>query len=43
MRGFSHADRIGGNEKLLDPGRIQQTICKGKDIFGMLPEAYKVI
>jgi len=41
MRGFSHSDRIGGNEKLLDPSRIQQTICKGKDIFGMLPEAYK--
>jgi beta-1,4-mannosyl-glycoprotein beta-1,4-N-acetylglucosaminyltransferase len=41
MRGFSHSDRIGGNEKLLDPTRIQQTICKGKDIFGMLPEAYK--
>jgi len=41
MRGFSHADRIGGNEKLLDSTRIQQTICKGKDIFGMLPEAYK--
>jgi len=41
MRGFSHAERIGGNERLLDPGRIQQTICKGRDIFGMLPEAYK--
>ncbi|KAH0589119.1 hypothetical protein H2248_004887 [Termitomyces sp. 'cryptogamus'] len=40
MRGFSHSDRIGGNMKLLDPRRIQETICRGKDIFGMLPEAY---
>lgn len=40
MTGFSHSDRIGGNMKLLDPRRIQETICKGKDIFGMLPEAY---
>ncbi|KAG6910570.1 hypothetical protein DXG01_009520 [Tephrocybe rancida] len=40
MQGFSHADRIGGNMKLLDPRRIQETICRGKDIFGMLPEAY---
>ena len=42
MRGFSHADRIGGRIDLLDPKRIQNTICKGKDIFGMLPEAYSV-
>jgi beta-1,4-mannosyl-glycoprotein beta-1,4-N-acetylglucosaminyltransferase len=41
MRGFSHADRIGGDARLLDPARIQETICAGKDIFGMLPEAYK--
>ncbi|KAG6866226.1 hypothetical protein C0991_007251 [Blastosporella zonata] len=40
MKGFSHSDRIGGNMKLLDPRRIQETICRGKDIFGMLPEAY---
>ncbi|KAF8070442.1 glycosyltransferase family 17 protein [Lyophyllum atratum] len=40
MEGFSHSDRIGGNKKLLDPQRIQDTICRGKDIFGMLPEAY---
>jgi beta-1,4-mannosyl-glycoprotein beta-1,4-N-acetylglucosaminyltransferase len=42
MQGFSHADRIGGRLDLLDPKRIQDTICKGKDIFGMLPEAYSV-
>lgn len=43
MRGFSHADRIGGRIDLLDPKRIQSTICKGKDIFGMLPEAYSYL
>jgi len=42
MKGFSHADRIAGRVNLLDPKRIQDTICKGKDIFGMLPEAYSV-
>lgn len=25
---------------LLEPARIQQNICRGKDLFGMLPEAY---
>ncbi|KAJ8508885.1 hypothetical protein ONZ45_g8891 [Pleurotus djamor] len=40
MTGFSHSDRVGGNMKLLEPSRIQDTICTGKDIFGMLPEAY---
>ncbi|KAJ7690727.1 glycosyltransferase family 17 protein [Mycena rosella] len=43
MRGFSHADRIGGRLDLLDPKRIQDTICRGKDIFGMLPEAYNYV
>ncbi|KAJ7244188.1 glycosyltransferase family 17 protein [Mycena haematopus] len=43
MRGFSHADRIGGRLDLLDPRRIQDTICRGKDIFGMLPEAYSYV
>ena len=42
MKGFSHADRIGGRINLLDPKRIQDTICRGRDIFGMLPEAYSV-
>jgi len=40
MTGFSHSDRIGGNMRLLDERRIQETICRGKNIFGMLPEAY---
>lgn len=43
MQGFSHADRIAGRLNLLDPKRIQDTICKGKDIFGMLPEAYSFL
>ncbi|KAJ3574541.1 hypothetical protein NP233_g1700 [Leucocoprinus birnbaumii] len=43
MKGFSHADRIGGRIDLLNPQRIQETICKGKDIFGMLPEAYSYV
>ncbi|KAF7315182.1 Glycosyltransferase family 17 protein [Mycena indigotica] len=43
MRGFSHADRIAGRIHLLDPARIQGTICKGKNIFGMLPEAYNYV
>jgi len=43
MKGFSHADRIGGRLDLLDPKRIQDTICHGKDIFGMLPEAYNYV
>jgi len=43
MKGFSHSDRIGGRMNLLNPQRIQETICKGKDIFGMLPEAYKYL
>ncbi|KAF9447192.1 glycosyltransferase family 17 protein [Macrolepiota fuliginosa MF-IS2] len=43
MQGFSHADRIAGRVDLLDPNRIQTTICRGKDIFGMLPEAYSYL
>ncbi|KAJ7129022.1 glycosyltransferase family 17 protein [Mycena crocata] len=43
MKGFSHADRIAGRLSLLDSKRIQDTICKGKDIFGMLPEAYSYV
>jgi beta-1,4-mannosyl-glycoprotein beta-1,4-N-acetylglucosaminyltransferase len=42
MRGYSHSDRIGGNQALLEPARIQDTICQGKDMFDMLPEAYSV-
>jgi hypothetical protein len=29
MTGYSHADRVGGDRSLLDPARIQDTICKG--------------
>ncbi|KJA28953.1 glycosyltransferase family 17 protein [Hypholoma sublateritium FD-334 SS-4] len=43
MQGFSHADRIAGRVNLLDPKRIQDTICRGKDIFDMLPEAYSYL
>jgi len=43
MKGFSHADRIAGRLNLLEPKRIQDTICKGKDIFGMFPEAYSYV
>jgi beta-1,4-mannosyl-glycoprotein beta-1,4-N-acetylglucosaminyltransferase len=43
MQGFSHADRIAGRIDLLEPRRIQDTICHGKDIFGMLPEAYSYL
>ncbi|KAJ3104741.1 hypothetical protein HDU97_008920 [Phlyctochytrium planicorne] len=39
MTAYSHADRVT-NKKLLDRNRIQRIICEGKDIFGMLPEAY---
>ncbi|KAG7091041.1 hypothetical protein E1B28_010101 [Marasmius oreades] len=42
MTGFSHHDRIGGRTEILDPNRIQQRICEGSNIFGMLPEAYTV-
>ncbi|KZV93685.1 glycosyltransferase family 17 protein [Exidia glandulosa HHB12029] len=40
MQGYSHADRIGGVKEILRPSHIQEVICKGKDIFNMLPEAY---
>ncbi|KAI9000452.1 glycosyltransferase family 17 protein [Trametes punicea] len=40
MSGYSHADRVT-DPSLLEPHRIQKVICEGKDIFGMLPEAYR--
>ncbi|KAF9526665.1 glycosyltransferase family 17 protein [Crepidotus variabilis] len=43
MKGYSHADRMAGRVNLLDPKRIQDIICSGKDIFGMLPEAYSYV
>ncbi|GJJ14113.1 hypothetical protein Clacol_008370 [Clathrus columnatus] len=42
MKGYSHSDRLNGQSQLLEPEHIQDTICKGKDIFGMLPETYNV-
>ncbi|KAH9847691.1 glycosyltransferase family 17 protein [Lenzites betulinus] len=40
MSGYSHADRVT-DPSMLEPERIQQVICEGQDIFGMLPEAYR--
>lgn len=41
MKAYSHNDRLGDHPKaLLRPTRIQQAVCKGENIFGMLPEAY---
>ncbi|TPX71383.1 beta-1,4-mannosyl-glycoprotein 4-beta-N-acetylglucosaminyltransferase [Spizellomyces sp. 'palustris'] len=39
MTAYSHSDRVK-HEGLLDETRIQNVICEGSDIFGMLPEAY---
>ncbi|KAH7307523.1 hypothetical protein KP509_22G063500 [Ceratopteris richardii] len=39
MRGYSHADRVK-DPSLLKHARIQEVICNGDDIFGMLPEEY---
>ena len=40
MSAFSHADRLLYPEKMLDPKYIQDRLCSGKELFGMLPEAY---
>ncbi|RKO99999.1 hypothetical protein CXG81DRAFT_13772 [Caulochytrium protostelioides] len=41
MKAFSHADRIGNRPNdLLNPAAIQDKICRGLDIFDLLPEAY---
>ncbi|EPQ56155.1 glycosyl transferase [Gloeophyllum trabeum ATCC 11539] len=40
MKGYSHADRVT-DKSLLEPDRIQEVVCSGDDIFGMLPEAYR--
>ncbi|XP_024363728.1 uncharacterized protein [Physcomitrium patens] len=39
MKAYSHADRIR-RPSLLNPERIQKIICKGSDIFDMLPEEF---
>lgn len=39
MKSYSHNDRVR-YPKLLLPERIQKVICRGDDIFDMLPEAF---
>ncbi|KAK9697866.1 hypothetical protein RND81_08G065700 [Saponaria officinalis] len=39
MTAYSHADRVRRRE-FLEHGRIQRIICKGDDLFDMLPEEY---
>jgi beta-1,4-mannosyl-glycoprotein beta-1,4-N-acetylglucosaminyltransferase len=31
MSGYSHADRVGGDDSLLQPEVIQNKICKGEE------------
>ncbi|KAF4373289.1 uncharacterized protein LOC115701115 isoform X1 [Cannabis sativa] len=39
MKAYSHYDRVRFSH-YLDPKRIQEVICKGADLFDMLPEEY---
>lgn len=39
MQGYSHADRVRDSSFLIHD-RIQDIICKGDDLFDMLPEEY---
>ncbi|XP_042499831.1 uncharacterized protein LOC122078021 [Macadamia integrifolia] len=39
MTAYSHADRVRQRE-FLNPKRIQRIICRGDDLFDMLPEEY---
>ncbi|XP_076883097.1 uncharacterized protein LOC143531738 [Bidens hawaiensis] len=39
MKAYSHYDRVRFN-KFLNPKRVQKVICKGADLFDMLPEEY---
>ncbi|CAH1414925.1 unnamed protein product [Lactuca virosa] len=39
MKAYSHVDRVRFN-KFLNPTRVQKVICKGSDLFDMLPEEY---
>ncbi|OWM71502.1 hypothetical protein CDL15_Pgr005689 [Punica granatum] len=39
MKAYSHYDRVRFSH-YLDPKRIQDVICKGADLFDMLPEEY---
>ncbi|KAM7466294.1 hypothetical protein LguiB_013856 [Lonicera macranthoides] len=39
MTAYSHAERMKSND-FLDYSRIQKLICRGEDLFDMLPEEY---
>ncbi|MQM10613.1 hypothetical protein Taro_043511 [Colocasia esculenta] len=39
MTAYSHADRVR-RANFLEPSRIQNIICRGEDLFDMLPEEY---
>ncbi|KAB5545237.1 hypothetical protein OIU77_011484 [Salix suchowensis] len=39
MKAYSHVDRVRF-KRYLNPERIQRVICKGADLFDMLPEEY---
>lgn len=39
MLAYSHADRVK-SLAFLEPRRVQAIVCKGTDLFDMLPEAY---
>ncbi|XP_076949585.1 uncharacterized protein LOC143622279 [Bidens hawaiensis] len=39
MKAYSHSDRIRFSNDL-DPKRIQNVICNGDDLYGMLPEEF---
>ncbi|XP_073020319.1 uncharacterized protein [Primulina eburnea] len=39
MKAYSHVDRVRFSH-FLNPTRIQRAICKGDDLFDMLPEEY---
>ncbi|GJJ77997.1 beta-1,4-mannosyl-glycoprotein beta-1,4-N-acetylglucosaminyltransferase [Entomortierella parvispora] len=39
MQAYSHADRVRYTS-LMKAHHIQRTICEGRDLFGMFPEAY---
>ncbi|KAL1828712.1 hypothetical protein DCAR_0207967 [Daucus carota subsp. sativus] len=39
MQAYSHFDRVRFT-KFLNPKRVQEVICKGADLFDMLPEEY---
>ncbi|CAF2082739.1 hypothetical protein HID58_021349 [Brassica napus] len=39
MKAYSHSDRVRFR-RFLNPERVQRVICKGGDLFDMLPEEY---